>query len=73
MARVRLGCGPDDATKVLILTGQGDYYSAGVNLSGTMRLEHPKRLHAFIVEHNEALFRLFIDFPTHPAWSRLLT
>lgn len=53
----------DEATKVLILTGRGDYYSAGVNLSGTMKLEHPKRLHAFIVEHNEALFRLFIDFP----------
>lgn len=53
----------DDATRALILTGAGRYYSAGVNLGGSLKLEHPKRLHAFIVEKNKALFQMFIDFP----------
>ncbi len=55
--------GKDEATKVLILTGTGDYYSAGVNLGGSLKLEHPKKLHEFIVEKNKALFQMFIDFP----------
>ena len=53
----------DEACKVAILTGNGDYYSAGVNLGGSLKLEHPSRLHAFIVEKNKALFQMFIDFP----------
>lgn len=53
----------DDDVKAVILTGAGDYYSAGVNLGGTIKLQAPKALHAFIVEHNEALFRRFIEFP----------
>lgn len=52
----------DDAVKVLILTGTDPYYCAGVNLGGTLKLSHPRTLHAMIVEHNEALFNLFIDF-----------
>ncbi len=55
--------GQDDAAKVAILTGSGKYYSAGVNLGGSLKLAHPKRLHAFIVDKNKALFQMFIDFP----------
>lgn len=51
----------DPATEAVVLTGAGEYYSAGVNLGATLRLQHPRRLHAFIVEHNQALFDAFLD------------
>lgn len=53
----------DPDTRVLILTGTDPYYSAGVNLGGALTLDHPRRLHAFIVEHNQALFERFLRFP----------
>lgn len=53
----------DDETKVLVLTGADPYYCAGVNLAATLRLVHPRKLHAMIVEHNQALFDAFLDFP----------
>jgi len=53
----------DEETRVLILTGADPYYCAGVNLAATMRLGHPRKLRAMIVEHNQALFDMFLDFP----------
>ena len=53
----------DDETRVLVLTGADPYYCAGVNLAATLRLGHPKKLHAMIVARNQALFEVFIDFP----------
>ncbi len=53
----------DNETKVLVLTGADPYYCAGVNLAGTIRLRHPRKLRALIVEHNRALFDFFLDFP----------
>ncbi len=53
----------DDDTRAVILTGTGRYYSAGVNLGGTMKLAHPRVLRAQIITHNQALFDLFLDFP----------
>ena len=53
----------DDETRVLILTGVDPYYCAGVNLSATIRLDHPRKLRAMIVEHNQVLFDMFLDFP----------
>jgi len=53
----------DDGTKAAILTGADPYYCAGVNLGAVIRPQHPKKLHAMIVEHNQALFEAFIDFP----------
>lgn len=53
----------DPATKAVILTGTDPYYSAGVNLGSTVALMHPKKLRAMIIEHNERLFRSFLDFP----------
>lgn len=53
----------DDATKVVILTGADPYYCAGVNLGAAIRLGHPRKLHAFIVAYNQAVFDAFIDFP----------
>jgi enoyl-CoA hydratase/carnithine racemase len=53
----------DDHSRVLILTGADPYYCAGVNLSATIRLTHPKKLRAMIVDHNQALFDMFLDFP----------
>ena len=51
----------DPSTKVLVLTGTDPYYSAGVNLSGTLQLTHPRVLRDTIVERNQALFDLFLD------------
>lgn len=53
----------DDDTKVLILTGADPYYCAGVNLSAVISPGHPAKLHAFIVEQNQGLFEMFLDFP----------
>lgn len=55
--------GADPTCQALILTGAGDYYCAGVNLGGALKLGHPKALHAMIVEHNQRLFELFLRFP----------
>jgi peroxisomal 3,2-trans-enoyl-CoA isomerase len=53
----------DAETRVLVLTGADPYYCAGVNLAGLFRLGNPRKLHAMIVEHNQALFDVFLDFP----------
>lgn len=53
----------DEDTKAVILTGADPYYSAGVNLGATLKLGHPRELRAFIIEHNQALFDIFLDFP----------
>ena len=53
----------DEQVKVVILTGSDPYYCAGVNLAGTLRLAPPRQLHAMIVEHNQALFDMYLDFP----------
>jgi peroxisomal 3,2-trans-enoyl-CoA isomerase len=53
----------DEDTKAVILTGTDPYYSAGVNLGGTLELRHPRELRALIIEHNQELFDGFIDFP----------
>lgn len=53
----------DDDTRVLVLTGADPYYCAGVNLAATLRLGHPRKLRAMIVEHNQVLFDTFLDFP----------
>lgn len=55
--------GKDEATQAVILTGADPYYSAGVNLGGGMPLQHPRKLRAFIVEKNKALFDSFLRFP----------
>lgn len=52
----------DDETKALVLTGSDPYYCAGVNLGGALQMGHPRDMHAMIVEHNQALFELFICF-----------
>ena len=53
----------DTHTRALILTGADPYYCAGVNLSSTLKIDHPRVLHEFIRSQNEALFNMFIDFP----------
>lgn len=53
----------DEATRAVVLTGTDAYYSAGVNLGGSLKFDHPRKLHAAIVEHNEAVFDAFISFP----------
>ena len=57
------GAAVDGATKVLVLTGTDPYYSAGVNLAGTLSLGHPRRLRDDIARFNKAIFDRFIDFP----------
>lgn len=53
----------DEGTRVVVLTGTGRYYSAGVNLGGTLSLGHPEKLRQEIIRHNQALFDMFLDFP----------
>ena len=53
----------DDETRVLVLTGTDPYYCAGVNLSATLKLGHPRKLRAGIQQGNQALFDMFLDFP----------
>lgn len=53
----------DPETKAVVLTGTDPYYCAGVNLSAAIQVQHPRKLHAFIREHNQAWFETFIDFP----------
>lgn len=50
-------------TKVVILTGSGKYYSAGVDLSAILKPMMPASLHSAIVENNQNLFDMFLDFP----------
>lgn len=53
----------DDATGAVVVTGTDPYYSAGVNLGGSLQMGHPREVHAMIVELNEAVFDAFISFP----------
>lgn len=53
----------NDEVKVVVLTGQGTYYSAGVNLGRSLKLMHPKKLRDLIIEYNQQLFESFLEFP----------
>ena len=53
----------DDNVAAVVLTGTDEYYSAGADLSGSIRLEHPKKLHGMIEEGNYTLFDTFIQCP----------
>jgi peroxisomal 3,2-trans-enoyl-CoA isomerase len=53
----------NDDVKVVILTGKGKYYCAGVNLSSiVMKPMHPGKLHSTIRQMNQELFDMFLDF-----------
>lgn len=52
----------DDEVGAVVLTGTDPYYSAGVNLSSTIGIDHPRKLRETIVQQNQALFDLFLDF-----------
>ena len=51
------------SVKAIILTGEGDYYSAGVNLSSTIKLMHPQKLRDMIEQMNQELFEIFLLCP----------
>jgi len=53
----------DKDTLVTVITGTDPYYSAGVNLAGTIRLMHPKKLLEFIRKSNQSVFDTFLDHP----------
>ncbi len=46
--------------KAIIFTAKGKYFSAGVNLSGTIKPLHPKKLRELILKHNQQLFETFL-------------
>lgn len=52
-----------DAVKVIIFTGTGRYFSAGVNLGGAISIRSPKKLRQTIISNNQALFDAFLDCP----------
>ena len=49
--------------KAIIFTGSGKYFSAGVNLSSTIQLMHPRKLKNMIIELNQSLFEVFLNCP----------
>ena len=49
--------------KAIVFTGSGKYFSAGVNLSSTIQLMHPRKLRNMIVELNQSLFEVFLLCP----------
>ncbi|MGF1692229.1 enoyl-CoA hydratase/isomerase family protein [Photobacterium kagoshimensis] len=51
----------NENVKAIILTGVGKYYSAGVNLAGTLKVMPPKALHELIVKNNQRLFEVFLN------------
>lgn len=51
----------EEHVKVMVLTGNGDYYCAGVNLAGVVKPMHPAKLHELIRQSNQALFDMFLD------------
>ena len=53
----------NDDVAAVVLTGTGEYYSAGVDLGGAMRPMHPRALHSAIERANYELFDAFIQFP----------
>ena len=53
----------DPEVRAAVLTGEGRYYSAGVDFGGSMGLMLPSSLVAEAERRNEALFESFIGFP----------
>ncbi|MEO1337645.1 MAG: enoyl-CoA hydratase/isomerase family protein [Myxococcota bacterium] len=51
-----------DDVQAVVLTGTGDYYSAGADLSGSLRFDHPRKTHRLIEQKNYALFDAFLQF-----------
>lgn len=51
----------NDSVRAVVFTGSGKYYSAGVNLGGSLKLMHPKKLRELIVKNNQALFDTFLN------------
>ncbi len=61
--RDALGAAADaEDVGAVVLTGADPYYSAGVNLSSTIGIDHPKKLRETIASQNQSLFDLFIDY-----------
>lgn len=53
----------DEDIHVVILTGRGKYYCAGVDLAGVLKPMHPQTLHDLIYRNTKLLFDQFLDFP----------
>ncbi|MCW8327883.1 enoyl-CoA hydratase/isomerase family protein [Photobacterium sp. SDRW27] len=51
----------NNTVRAVILTGAGKYYSAGVNLGGSLKLMAPRKLRKLIIKNNQALFELFLN------------
>lgn len=61
LSEVFLVADTNDAVKAIILSGTGRYYSAGVNLGGSLKVMPPKKLHNLIVKNNLRLFDIFLN------------
>jgi len=51
----------DAACQVIIFTGSGSYYCAGVNLSGALKIMAPKKMLKAIEKNNQTLFEIFLN------------
>ena len=63
MTNSLLAAGSDPNTKVAIVTAADPYYCAGVDLSGSIQLMAPSKLHNAIYTSNKALFDQYLNFP----------
>ena len=52
----------ETSAKAVVLTGTGDYYCAGVDLSGSFQLGTPQSTYDKIVESNRNVFDTFLNF-----------
>jgi len=48
---------------VVILTATGDHYSSGTDISDTIKLMHPTKMHELIAKNNASFYDAFIFFP----------
>ncbi|KAJ9445148.1 enoyl-CoA hydratase/isomerase family protein [Diplonema papillatum] len=53
----------DAEVKVVMLTGTGDYYCAGVDFASNLQPMRPSVLQKLVEEGNRELFAMFIEFP----------
>ena len=53
--------GENNSIKAVIMTGNGDYYSAGVDLGRSLKLMHPQKLRQLIIQYNQQLFDAFLN------------
>lgn len=56
-------CAEDSSILAAVLTGTGEYFTAGADVFSSATLQRPSTMIAHIKFYNENIFNMFIDFP----------